>query len=730
MSIRKIFVYFILLVCLICSNAFAVTINITSKSSQVEQYQPFVLQFKLPYFSGNPDDPEQVKVEAGITAPSGQKISMPAFCLWNKAASNDSLWELRFTPAEKGRYSYFVELKSHTAREKTGVRYFNVKEGKADGFLRKSKNNIFYLAFDSGKPFFGIGHNVAWAGSSNVSLFDRYFTKLEESGCNMTRVWICDWSFPLEWKKMGQYNRQSSSRMDELIDLAKKKNLYIMLCLDTYGSLMEEGGQWGENRWEKNPYNAKNGGPCKTPRDFFSNAAAKRAYKNRLRYIISRWGYSPNVMTFELWNEYNAPSEWVKEMAEYIKSVNPHGQLVTTSLGYPYGENFDESRIWELDEIDVITDHVHGNAAREEMVPSLVRRAEELTDRYGKPCIISELGIDNARADLYYDPKGEGTALHNSIWSTALSEYCGTAMGWWWDNYIRPKGLYYHYRALSNFLHGIDWNSRRVKRARISPVRKKLTPGKEATYKDKIIKPVDKWEKIYFNEFTVLSNGDVSGAGEPNKYLHGRAQKDYKADLVFYVDYPADSEFIVRVDVVSQGAQFAAYIDDKEVLRKKFPAGPGKGPWKRSLYRKDHKIYQGVYDVDVVIPVPQGRHVIRLANTGKDWMGIKKITLKDYVDGSIANARCLGLIVGEEMIFWIQNKSFNWRNTFREFAPKPIKDSYFETRVIEDGPYLVEWWDTFRGEIISKTWIRSKKGVLRVELPTFAKDIACKIKKK
>ncbi|MFQ5952419.1 MAG: cellulase family glycosylhydrolase [Candidatus Omnitrophota bacterium] len=729
MNYRRIFVYITLLVFLVSNPAFAKTINVASRPKKVIQYEPLILELTLPYFSVNPNDPTNVDLRAKITSPSGKEISMPAFCRQNSKSDNESLWEVRFTPTEKGRYSYFVDLDSGFVRDKTDVWYFNVVQGKKDGFLRKSDNNDYYLTFDSGKPFFGIGHNVAWVHNNRLAIFDRYFSKLEENGCNMVRVWMCDWSFPIEWKKIGEYDRRASSKLDELIELAGKKNIYIMLCFDTYGSLMGEGGQWGEDRWGVNPYNAKNGGPCEKPRDFFTDPEAKEAYKNRLRYIISRWSYSPNIMAFEMWNEFNSPREWVKEMALYMKSINPHAQLVTTSLGYPYGEIFDESKIWSLDEVDLVTVHIHSNAVKEEMVPSLVRRAEELTDRYGKPCVISELGIDNARDDLYYDPEGKGTALHNSIWCTALSRYFGTAMNWWWDKYIRPKELYYHYEALSRFLRGIDWDSGEIKLARTGAVRNVLTKGQKTVYKDKTIKPVDKWGKIYFNEFTALSNGDLLGAGEPNKYLHGEAKKDFKADLVFYVDYPASGELVIKVDMVSQGAHLKVYVDEKEVLSREFLTGPGEGPWKRSLYRKDHKIYQAVYDEDVVISIPKGKHVIKLVNTGKDWLGVKRVILKDYVDSSIANARCLGLIVGKDMIFWVQNKDFNWRNTFKGKAPEPIKNSYFNTHVIEDGSYLIERWDTFTGKVVSKIKADSKNGILRVELPEFSKDSAFKIRK-
>ena len=66
-----------------------------------------------------------------------------------------------------------------------------------------------------------------------------------------------------------------------------------MFCLGTYGEFTE-GGYFNEGCWVSNPYNAKNGGPCATPGRLLDQPARPASlYKQRLRYLIARWGYSP-----------------------------------------------------------------------------------------------------------------------------------------------------------------------------------------------------------------------------------------------------------------------------------------------------------------------------------------------------------------------------------------------------------------------------------------------------
>ena len=78
-----------------------------------------------------------------------------------------------------------------------------------------------------------------------------------------------------------------------------------------------------------------------------------------LRYIVARWGYSPNIMGWELWNEFNTVKayktelersllEWTAEMARYIKSIDPNNHMTTTSLG---SCDFDDA-LWHLPEMD------------------------------------------------------------------------------------------------------------------------------------------------------------------------------------------------------------------------------------------------------------------------------------------------------------------------------------------------------------------------------------------
>ncbi len=698
--------------------------KISPSETAINQYETFELDVSLDAPHENPYDPEQIDLSALITTPDKKTITLPAFFTGKRPA-----WKIRYTPAMTGKYSYSLRLKTPSDTYTSPVHHFEVKAGPGNGFLRKSRNNAFYLAFDSGRPFFGIGHNTGWVVNNNIAVYEKYFSDLRDHGCNLTRIWINNpWTLSIENRKIGDYNLSDCDKLDSVIRLAEEYGIYIILVLDSYGSLMEDTGAWNEGVWGKNPYNSVNGGPCEQPWDFFTNPEARTWYRNRLRYIVSRWSHSPGILAFELWNEVDTPRDWAAEMLGYLKSINPHGQLVTTSLSYPWGNNFDESTIWSLKDLDLIEQHIWGDQARD-IIGYLIATNRAVMEKNNKPLFVGEFGMNTRLNDKLCDRSGHGTALHNSIWASALSGSFSGALNWWWAGYVRGKNLYPHYRALRNFVADVNWDSKRVAFPETTPIMRKVPESEEIICTDTTVQTKKTWGDTRYREFTINNNGDVSG-GVINYYLQGLAQKGLKINPIFHLNYPESGKFIIHVDMVSQGACVIGFLDTARVMTAAFPTGPGSGPWKKSIHIRTHDIYQCYYNTTIEVAVPRGEHTLKLINTGKDWLGIKKITLTGYKNNAFVNARLTGLIIGDEILFWIQNKDYNWHRATRGMEPSQITGASFDVRNTENGRYEVEWWDTFNGDIILRESAHARDNMLRISIPAFSKDLACKIRKK
>ena len=69
-----------------------------------------------------------------------------------------------------------------------------------------------------------------------------------------------------------------------------------------------------------------------------SHPQAREAYKKRLRYIVARWGYSPHIAAWQLWNEIDhgaqvlsavrdgdiTVEQWHEEMSAYLQQIDVH----------------------------------------------------------------------------------------------------------------------------------------------------------------------------------------------------------------------------------------------------------------------------------------------------------------------------------------------------------------------------------------------------------------------
>ena len=196
----------------------------------------------------NAFDPEEIDVTGVFTSPDGALIALPAFYFQDYtrqtkdsseglSASGDAGWRLRFAPTQTGRYKLTV-----TARDKSGTKVasepitFECTASADPGFIRRSPDSARYFQFDSGKPYFPIGANVCWGGSRATLDYDDWLPRLSDAGCDYFRVFLGPgWTtFGLERTGegfgLGKFDQEKAWRLDCVLDLARQRGLYVMLC--------------------------------------------------------------------------------------------------------------------------------------------------------------------------------------------------------------------------------------------------------------------------------------------------------------------------------------------------------------------------------------------------------------------------------------------------------------------------------------------------------------------
>lgn len=416
-------------------------------SAEVPVYSMVEFEFKAEAAFDDPFRPSDIKLDAHITGPGGDKI-VPGFFDDNED-SLQSIWKVRFTPRHEGDYKISVVLNNSEGEAKSEEIEFLVVSSDKDGFLTLPENGShYYFEFDSGKKFRGVGKNYAWESQpwdGETPLYYPEFLKtLGESGVDIIRTWMNPWSLPLIWTEPDNeelysneeeywLNRSAIDRTDLMFKEAMKNEIYVILVLDYHGALQTEPDYWGGNNyWEDHPDNVLNGGGAENPEDFFTNQDARNNYKDRLRYIIARWGAFTNLATIELWNEVdnalenegiseNAIVDWHNEMGEHLKKINPYPHLVSTSVSHNHIPG-----LFAASGIDYSHIHIYGNTDGMAEVMDSVRVL------YDKPVVIGEIGYDWRRPEVNQIEEFNED-LHNSYWNALIEPTPVYPMPWWWE---------------------------------------------------------------------------------------------------------------------------------------------------------------------------------------------------------------------------------------------------------------------------------------------------------
>lgn len=704
--------------------------SVSPESARVPQYERLELQVDLDATYDNPFDPDDVRLDAVFTAPSGRKLVVPGFFMveqHREVAEQAEVmipqlqcgWRIRFAPLEVGPYRWELRLRDRSGQITGGEGALECVAGKQPGFIRTSKIDPHYLAFDHGEGYFAIGHNLPIYHTTG-QLGDEAMRKFAAAGENFNRWWMSSSGFGIEWTdRLGWYRQDVAARIDLSLDLARELGLYYMMCMDTHQDFRESG-------WERNPFNARNGGPCETPRDWFTGEAAKRYYRNRLRYTVARWGYSPNVLCWEFGNEMegwaDSPDEvkfpWHKEMSDYLRSIDPFGHLITTSFWSKTGPE----QYWGLENIDIVQTHCYtnddGNTA--EAVRGYCLHQWE---RFAKPHIFGEFGIRSHSTTADKDPKG--WALHNSLWAGLTSFAAGGPMPWWHENYIDPLDLYFHFTSVANFSRDLPLGTARWTMLETTAP-EYVDANRPPDTRDVVISTLSGWGKPEHAEFAVRPDGRIEGDRRPQQLLHGQSHRDIKNPPTFVVTYPKPGKFAVRVGRVSASGLLKIWVDDELKLERELPCGEGLG--KESVYRSQWKLWETTYDEDVSVDVPAGLHRIRVENFGRDWVTASSYRFTGCQVLDRPNVLVCGMKSDPVSILWIQNRESTWYNRGRDAVP-PV-DPFRLAVELPDGEYEVERWETWKGTVLGSERVKSRDGRLVLEFPGLESDVALKIRKR
>lgn len=207
-----------------------------------------------------------------------------------------------------------------------------------------------YFETDVGTPWAPIGHNEAITWPNIAPLYrrrdaesvDRHFAELAASGVTCLRLML-DYSQGrgrhLE-HRVGAFSPAMVRLWDDLIALGERHAIRFLLTpFDTF---------FMARRWRHHPYALARGGPCAGPETMFICPETRAAVIERLCFATRRWGASPAVFAWDLWNEIDAwyaggdldaTHAFVTEVSDALRAeeIAHHGRahLQTVSVFHP-----------------------------------------------------------------------------------------------------------------------------------------------------------------------------------------------------------------------------------------------------------------------------------------------------------------------------------------------------------------------------------------------------------
>ncbi len=713
--------------------------TVRQSAEQVGQYERLEVVIDPGRTFGNPFDPREIDLEGLFRTPSGKTVTVPAFYYLPYDRSpgeqggevlsraGEGGFGIRFAAREVGEYHYEVVARQAGAAQTVGQGRFRVARSRRTGYVRVNAKTRRCFELDSGDPYFAIGENMCWPSEGGTYDYDRWMSKLAEHGGNYVRLWLVnDWN-PLgleNWPQteggeengLGRYSQRPAWRVDHIIETGERLGVRALMCIDSFNSLST-----GPNpMWDRSPYSAANGGPCQKPADFFVDPEAKRLFKQRLRYLVARWGYSTSVLGWEFWNEVDltddydshAVAAWHREMAEYLRAVDPWKHPITTSYSRTEGDAAVES----LPQLDFLQSHNYGAHDIAGMVTDWTRRR---LDQFHKPYYLGEYGADVRGSSS--DP--EGVQLHNGLWAGLLSGGPGTAMLWYWT-WVEERDLYHEFAPVAAFAAGVDWveeNYQPIAATRMQYLdqRKPATPGTVT-----IDPATSSWEDgsplLQPHTLSVGTDGTVRGMDLLNAYIHGAGHANWRNRVTFEVDYPAAGRFEVAIAEISRygGARLVISIDGKEALSQELQAPPRRP---RGAPRPAEPPATPVYGVDVAA----GKHRLVVDNQGQDWFRAS-YRLVGYV--TVPNLRVLALGNRRSALVWVQNREHTWWNAARGLV-NPVKAAAVTISGLVPGAYEVEQWDAYTGTVVRRETKESHDGTIVLVTPEgLSKDVAYKVR--
>jgi hypothetical protein len=449
---------------------------------------------------------------------------------WDTVATLHN-FRVRYAPPQLGTFRCRItaEVFGHDTLVATDFT-FDVVPSSNKGFMDVGEN---YKYFEFGEePFFPVGHNllgpeddIKGAAYKPTTVpaygyvnYHKALRHLKESGANYYRYLVSPWQTEIEYEHLGDYsNRMTNAwEFDNILDTTKALGLKMHFNMAIHFNWDQPNGD-GKIYWDWSAsgdslntpitpwgldgcFRDIDSGYCyrkdldmEDPRDFFSDVEAIKHYKNRIRYMEARWGYSTEIAITEILSEashvgttcelvytedygcgaafesdrrpYRADytyfpaiiRAWHKTMSDFMKDSLKSNHLISVSYaGAPDFSNGDDS--YKLDNVDIMTfnnyqialDNIEKSAEYIKNFQTDYEFQEEIGKEINKPFMHSEYGYGS---QFIYKCDNNASFIHR----ISTGSFTGLAsLPLTWDSQFDEQGGWSYYQNINDLMQGIQ----------------------------------------------------------------------------------------------------------------------------------------------------------------------------------------------------------------------------------------------------------------------------------
>ena len=684
-------------------------LEIQPLAKKVGKYEKLEILIKVDTTYDNPFDPDQVDLTVALKTPEGKQILLPAFYCqdyerrkfdrqrgranWYYPIGRGS-WNARFAPSQTGMYSATAAIRDKNGIIQSKTAKFDCTPSSKKGFIRACRKDPRFFEFTEGVPFFAIGQNLAFIGEGqyvNLTKAEQIFEKLSRNGANFLRIWTCckDWAMAIEARKSA-WDR-SWHRRKIIVPVPGGENEPAprkCVKLEGNGASIEVS--------PSHPVALRPGTSYILTGQFMADGPTA------LRLNLS---HANGQQTFDTPPE----GKWKKFKTEFITGQNDFflGRLAISLVGSGsvWLDNLSLKEVdgevellWEAD----VNRPIRGvyNQLDCFMLDKLIESAEQ-NGIYLMLCLITR--------DLYMNtlskektPEYQQAVLDAKKfmrYAVARWGYSTNVAAWEYFNEIDP-GLPTDrfYTDVGKYLEQIDpynhlrttstWHPSakdcRHPNIDIGQLHHYMRPVTKENYKDEVAVIIDKTK--FLREHSPAKPVLIGefGLATPKWGLSNDMKQDTEA---------------VHFHNSLWASAFAGN------------SGTAMFWWWDQLDRQDaYSHYKSLADF--------------LADVS--FAGLRKLNAA----ASNKQLRLLGCQANNRAYLWLFNPKAAWSGiVIEKNQPTEIKDATISIRDLQPGTYNIEWWNTHDGTIIKKQQVSLSTDPLKIPVPSFTRDIACKIRR-